>query len=56
MVWLEISWELFEFILQWQIASQEQENAPAYAVFLLSVLVGHCLPGVLKYPSAIQIV
>lgn len=55
MVWLEISWELFEFILQWQIGSQEQENGPAFAVFLLSVFVGHCLHGALKYPSAVQI-
>lgn len=55
MLWLEISQELFEFILQWQIGSQEQENAPVRAVFLLSALVGHCLPGELKYSSAIKI-
>lgn len=55
MVWLKIYCELFEFILQWQIGSQEQENGHAFAVFLLSVLVGHRLRGAMKYPSAIEI-
>lgn len=53
MVWLETSWEIVRFILH--IGSQEKENTPACAVSAEGFGGCHCLPEVVKYPSAIQI-